>query len=144
VGQIAQQLARTRGLVREELPDAANQPRREALELRLLHEEARLLSLRELARAAVAAQIAGQSLGLAPSVLKLESSQMVQRLSEIALDTTGRRLASRFLALDETGPNAANQGVESVHNYLYLRSRTIVAGTSEVQKNLIARSLFGS
>ena len=30
-----------------------------------------------------------------------------------------------------------------VHNYLFYRSRTIAGGTSEVQKNVIARELFG-
>ena len=31
-----------------------------------------------------------------------------------------------------------------IHNYLFYRSRTIAGGTSEVQKNVIARELFGS
>jgi alkylation response protein AidB-like acyl-CoA dehydrogenase len=31
-----------------------------------------------------------------------------------------------------------------VHTYLFYRSRSIAGGTSEVQKNVIARELFGA
>ncbi len=144
MGQVARTLERTRALVAAELSAPEDATRRLALEERLLHEEAELLALREMARAGVAALAEGRPLGLGPSVLKLASSEMVQRLSAIALDASGRRLAGRFLPVDGEGPNAAEEGVEAVHGYLYLRSRTIVAGTTEVQKNLIARDLFGS
>jgi alkylation response protein AidB-like acyl-CoA dehydrogenase len=30
------------------------------------------------------------------------------------------------------------------HTYLFFRSRSIAGGTSEVQKNVIARDIFGS
>jgi alkylation response protein AidB-like acyl-CoA dehydrogenase len=30
-----------------------------------------------------------------------------------------------------------------LHTYLFYRSRTIAGGTSEVQKNVIARDIFG-
>lgn len=144
MGQIARSLKRTRELVVAELPGPHDATRRRALEERLLCEEAELQALRELGRASVAALMEGRPLGNGPSVLKLASSEMVQRISEIGLDAAGRRLAGRFVPVDGTGPNAANEGVETIHNYLYLRSRTIVAGTTEVQKNLIARALFGS
>ena len=35
-------------------------------------------------------------------------------------------------------------GAEWVHNELYYRSRTIAGGTTEIQRNVIARELFGS
>ena len=144
IGQLSRSLDRVRSLVAAELPDAADATRRLALEERLLSEEAELMALRELGRVSTLALMEGRPLGNAPSVLKLAASEMTQRISEIGLDAAGRRLAARFIPIDGAGPNAANEGVETVHNYLYLRSRTIVAGTTEVQKNLIARALFGS
>ena len=144
IGQLARSLQRMRELVAAELSGPEDATRRRALEERLLSEDAELMALRELGHSAVAALMAGRPLGNAPSVLKLASSEMVQRISEIGLDAAARRLAGRFLPVDGTGANATNEGVETIHNYLYLRSRTIVAGTTEVQKNLIARALFGS
>jgi hypothetical protein len=35
-------------------------------------------------------------------------------------------------------------GAEWVHNVLYSRGRTIAGGTTEIQRNLVARALFGS
>jgi alkylation response protein AidB-like acyl-CoA dehydrogenase len=144
IGQLARTLERTRAPVGAELPGPEDAAMRRALEERLLQEEAGLMALRELARRSVTALIEGKPLGNAPSVLKLASSEMIQRISEVAFDATGQRLAARFIPLDGSGQNAADQGIESIHNYLYMRSRTIVAGTTEVQKNLIARTLFGS
>ena len=34
-------------------------------------------------------------------------------------------------------------GIEWVQNYMYVRVRTIYGGSSEVQKNIIAKQLFG-
>jgi alkylation response protein AidB-like acyl-CoA dehydrogenase len=144
IGQLRRSLERAREHVAACLSDEADRARRLALEARLLREEAELLALREIGRRSVEALIEGQRLGNAPSVLKLASSEMTQRISEIALDASGRRLAARFVPIEGSGPNAEIEGVETVHNFLYLRSRTIVAGTTEVQKNLIARSLFGN
>ena len=144
LSQLARTMDRTRSLIERELPGIAGLARRRALLERLLLEEAELISLQELAQQCIAAMGDGRPLGSLPSVLKLASTEMVQRVSEIALDAAGQRLAARYTPLDGSGPNAGDEGEEAVHSYLYLRSRTIVAGTTEVQKNLIARALFGS
>ncbi len=144
LSQLARTMDRTRGIIERELPGEAGFERRRALLERLLMEEAELVSMQELAQHCVSAMVDGRPLGSLPSVLKLASTEIVQRVSEIALDAIGQRLASRYTPLDGSGPNAEDEGIEAVHSYLYLRSRTIVAGTTEVQKNLIARSLFGS
>ena len=141
--QLVRTLDRTRGLVHRELAGAREAAKRDTLLERLLRAEAELMSLQELAHQSIAAMGEGRSVGSLPSVLKIASTEVMQRISEVALDATGQRLAGRFLALDGDGPNAADEGVESVHSFLYLRARTIVAGTTEVQKNLIARALFG-
>lgn len=144
IGQLTRSLERMRFLVATELAGAADAVHRRALEERLLAEEAELMALRELGRASTIALIEGRPLGDAPSVLKVASTEMTQRISAIGLDAVGRRLAGRFVPVDGTGLNATDDGADVIHNYLYLRSRTVVAGTTEVQKNLIARSLFGS
>ena len=136
-------LERTRELVARELAGPRHRLKREAAEHALLLAEAELAGARELGRAAIDAVMAGRPLGVAPSVLKLSTSDTVQRISEVALDAVGQRLATRFRPVDGSGPNAEPAGVEWVQNFLYLRAKTIFGGSSEVQKNVVARQLFG-
>jgi alkylation response protein AidB-like acyl-CoA dehydrogenase len=143
VAPMLKNLERTRELVAAELPGEEARLKREALEHRLLVAESELLGARALGEEAVAAVMEGRSLGLLPSVLKLATSHTSQHVSEVALDAVGERLATRFRRVDAAGPNAEAPGLEWVHNYLYGRVRTIYGGSSEVQKNVIARQLFG-
>jgi alkylation response protein AidB-like acyl-CoA dehydrogenase len=47
------------------------------------------------------------------------------------------------LALRWEGLSGLTEGSESAHRYLYSRGRTIAAGTSEIQRNIIAERLLG-
>jgi hypothetical protein len=78
------------------------------------------------------------------SVIKLLSSNLMQTLDEIGLDATGRRVASRFRVVGDDRANADEPGVEWLRNFLHGRARTIYGGSSEVQKNVLARTLFGA
>ena len=137
-------LERTRALIERELSSPAQALKRASLEERLLLAEAELRGAQALGQEAVAATMEGRALGLLPSVLKLGTSVTAQHVSEIALDAVGERLAPRFRPTDAAGPNAEAPGIEWVQNYLYGRVRTIYGGSSEVQKNVIAKQLFGS
>jgi len=137
-------LARTRDLVAHELAGEEQRAKREALELRLLLAEAELHGALALGKEAVAAVMEGKPLGLLPSVMKLSTSVSHQHVAEVAMDAVGARLAPRFRRIDGSGPNAEAPGIEWVQNYMYMRVRTIYGGSSEVQKNVIAKQLFGS
>lgn len=137
---LTQYLRRTQALVHEALPGAQNALRRRALELRLTQCEAELIGQRELGRRAVSTVAAGEPLRLQPSVLKAASSRIQQRVSEVALEVQGAVAASRF----STAGNETVEGVEWVQNYMFHRARTILGGSNEVQKNMIARDLFGN
>jgi alkylation response protein AidB-like acyl-CoA dehydrogenase len=136
-------LERTRDLVAQELAGESQRAKREALELRLLLAEAELRGALALGKEAVAAVMDGRPLGLLPSVLKLSTSVTHQHVAEVAMDAVGGRLAPRFRRIDGSGPNAEAPGIEWVQNYMYMRVRTIYGGSSEVQKNVIAKQLFG-
>jgi alkylation response protein AidB-like acyl-CoA dehydrogenase len=136
-------LERVRELVNRELGGEARAAERELLQHRLLRAEAELLGASELGRESVEAAIGGRSLGLMPSVIKLGTSVTMQTISQVALDAVGERLTPRFARLDGEGPNAEAPGIEWVQNYMYARVRTIYGGSSEVQKNVIAKQLFG-
>ncbi|MBO1073820.1 acyl-CoA dehydrogenase family protein [Roseomonas marmotae] len=134
-------LARTRKLV-EEMP--ATDPRRAELRQRLLRAEAEVMAMRDLGRRALEDIMHGRPLGNVSSVMKLIGSNLMQALEEIALDATGRRLAFGFRDLEAEGGKSARPGIEWLQNFLYGRARTIYGGSNEVQKNLLARTLFGN
>lgn len=80
------------------------------------------------------------------SVLKLRGSEIAQRLSRMNLDALGPHAMRHDLELAEQGPGAADpvpsyaigRGVE----YLRWRALTVAGGTSEVQRNIIAKLAF--
>ena len=136
-------LERVREMVGRELAGEDRRAERDLLNHRLLRAEAELLGASELGRESIEAAIEGKSLGMLPAVIKLGTSVTMQTISQIALDAVGERLAPRFARLDGEGPNAEAPGIEWVQNYMYARVRTIYGGSSEVQKNVIAKQLFG-
>jgi alkylation response protein AidB-like acyl-CoA dehydrogenase len=136
-------LERVREMVGKELAGENRRAERDLLNHRLLLAEAELLGASELGRESIEAAIDGKSLGMLPAVIKLCTSVTMQTISQIALDAVGERLAPRFKRIDGEGPNAEAPGIEWVQNYMYARVRTIYGGSSEVQKNVIAKQLFG-
>lgn len=143
VAPMLKNLERTRALLAQELAAPRHALKRSTLEERLLMAEAELRGAQALGQEAIAATMEGRSLGLLPSVLKLSTSVTSQHVAEIALDAVGERLAPRFRPTDAAGANAEAPGIEWVQNYMYGRVRTIYGGSSEVQKNVIAKQLFG-
>ncbi len=81
---------------------------------------------------AISALALGESPGAAASMLKLQGSVLIQRLDELAIEAMGP-LASQD---DVTAAVAMGR-------YLYDRSVTIFGGTSEIQRNIMARTALG-
>lgn len=113
---------------------------------RLLLAEAEVRAARELLLSAIDDEMKGRLRAAKSSALKLHCSELAQRIIGIAFDALGPRRAARFVPLGEDGSLQVAEDDQSnmVHNYLFYRSRTIAGGTSEVQKNVIARELFGA
>jgi len=113
---------------------------------RLLLAEAEVRAARELLLSAIDDDMRGTLRAAKSSALKLHCSELAQRIIAIAFDALGARRAARFVPLDADGHEQVAEDAESnmIHNYLFYRSRTIAGGTSEVQKNVIARELFGA
>lgn len=109
------------------------------LRYQLLLAEANLSGAREMLASATDDLIHQRPLGGKPSALKLQTSETSQDLTAIALELVGPAQAMRFVPAE----GAEDDDAVWVHNYLYYRSKTIAGGTSEVQRNVIARELFG-
>ena len=138
-----QYLSRTRYLIAEKLTQPKHRARRAALELRLLNVEAELRGIRELGLEAIEAVMSKTPITTQPSVLKLTSSRLYQTITEIGAEVVGPEFAARMPLQEGSAFDENEQATLWIQNYFYSRVRTIYGGSDEVQKNMVARELFG-
>jgi alkylation response protein AidB-like acyl-CoA dehydrogenase len=79
----------------------------------------------------------GQIPGPEGSLLKLHWSELNQRLVELAFELYGP-----YSGLAPDSPNAPFEG-RWLYDYLRARGNTIEAGTSEIQRNIVAERVLG-
>lgn len=91
--------------------------------------------LRLKAEQALAAALSGAPPGPEGSTTKLLWSEAHQRLLELAMEVRGNSL---LMSVDVSGPDASLQ-----HAWLWTRAETILAGTSEIQRNIVAERMLG-
>jgi len=114
-------------------PAAANPVLRQRVAHAYMESEAmRLTALRHLTR-----QLRGSPPGPEGSIEKLFWSELYQRMLQVALDVAGPY--AQLAPGDENAPMAGRWP----HLYLYSRGRTIAAGTSEIQRGIIAQRVLG-
>lgn len=83
---------------------------------------------------------AGREPDARSSMLKIRSAELLQRITEMAVEASGAE-ALPFIPLeDATLPPGAPH---AVRNYLYTRATTIFGGSAEIQRNVIARQILG-
>ncbi len=101
--------------------------------------ECRLTALKMANYRALASAKLGHAPGPEASILKLRGSETVQTMYELCLDLLGHDALSWFNEPGIVPPQ--EQWIAS--NYAYLRATTIYAGSSEIQKNIIAKLILG-
>ena len=125
---------------------AARQPGRRDTGGSLLHEplfaarlaevEVELMALEMTELRTLAATTAGQAPGAQSSILKLQGTLVLQRLTELFVDCAGLQAVPYDLAHE--------QGFrEEVSTYLIGRAASIAGGANEVQRDIIARHVLG-
>ena len=129
-------------LVHERFARSEDERARHAFEARIVLIEAELLGARELVLDAIDDVMNARPLGSKPSALKLKVSELAQRIVDIGFDLVGADVGSRMSVVEGSAGELA--GIEWVHNELYYRGRSIAGGTTEIQRNVVARALFGS
>jgi alkylation response protein AidB-like acyl-CoA dehydrogenase len=138
-----QYLKRTRALIQQRLPGHFHQQRRQALENRLLAAEAELSAIQALGLEAIDAVMNKKPLRLQPSVLKINSAGLFQTITEIGMEIMGPEYATSMPVDEYTLYDGNAEAALWLQNYFYSRVRTIYGGSNEVQKNMIAREIFG-
>ena len=85
----------------------------------------------------------GGALGLAVSTLKMRASEIQQHIAKPRWRRSVRALppasADRCRRAECGSP-----GIERAPRYFYMRKPSIYGGSSEIQKNVIAKQLFGA
>lgn len=77
------------------------------------------------------------------SMLKLVGSELHQRVAELALAIAGPMAIAPLAALGLAG-EAVDDGARVLASHLAVRAATVYSGTSETQRDVIARSLIGA
>lgn len=113
---------------------------------RLADLEIQLLTLCAVERRYVGAWMQGTRAGAEASLLKIRGTEILQRLTELALEFEGPMAAVHDPQL-LLGPPAehlspASEASTIAHEYLYARCWSIFGGTNEIQRNIIAREIL--
>jgi alkylation response protein AidB-like acyl-CoA dehydrogenase len=132
----------------ERLKDLARESGRASARLhaRVGELELRLLALEEAAYQAVESMMLGTEHGAEASLIKLRGTELYQHIAEAAIDTLGLAGAAYDTAavhaggLPPLGPDDAG-GILKEH--LYNRASTIFGGASEIQRNIVAKTVLG-
>ena len=135
VVQLEHELDRARTLLEQAQLDAADTG---AYRHRLLEVSDSCQVIRWRVEQVVSQVAAGKTPGTDGAILKLLWSETRQKVIELQLDLLGER--------GMIGPDAAGAYCEDaavVREFLWSRAETIVAGTSEIQRNIIAERILG-
>lgn len=77
-----------------------------------------------------------------PSMLKLVGSELHQKVAELALAVAGPPAVAPLSAIGLAG-EAIDEGARIVAKHFAVRAATVYSGSSETQRNVIARTLLG-
>jgi len=83
----------------------------------------------------------GRDAGALSSFLKLRGTEIQQRITELAMEVAGPEAAP----WREDGAGNARRGPEGygTHGWLFSRAFTVFGGSSEIQKNIVAKQILG-
>jgi len=145
---VENQLNNLRELVEEQRQDyGSSSGDHPVLKSQLSELEIDSLALKFLEHRISASNAAGRNPGALASMQKIVGSELTQRLDELGLDIQGAYIAvKQNEALKYPfgeQPAGSESGVKIVNHYLNNRAATIFGGTSEIQRNIIAKLVLG-
>jgi len=140
VGMAWHALARLKELAR---PSGRASPR---IDARIGELELRFMALEEAAYQAVESMMCGTEHGAEASLIKLRGTELYQHIAEAAIDVLEVAAAAYdTAALHEGGlpPLGTDDAGGIIKDHLYNRASTIFGGASEIQRNIVAKTVLG-
>lgn len=125
--------------------DGGRHDERFRLRLAALEVEAKALQFLELRL--ISALSTGQNPGPMSSLVKLRGSELLQKLTEFAVEVVGEEAIPYEPDAMRPGHNmptiVPDDATVAMPRYLNYRAATIYAGSSEVQRNIVAKAVLG-
>jgi len=145
VPRLLRQLQQVETLIRSKVKESGATPTLLSAISRLLNAKASAMGAKEMLMSAITEEMSGTLRSSKSSALKLHCTELSQQISSLAYDLVAPHYATRLIPSTPDAEESDDLDIERqlLHTYLFYRSRTIAGGTSEVQKNVIARDIFG-
>jgi alkylation response protein AidB-like acyl-CoA dehydrogenase len=145
VPRLLRQLQQVEALIKSKIQAHGATPSLQAAIARLMHAKASAMGAKEMLLSAITEEMSGTLRSSKSSALKLHCTELSQQISSLAYDLIAPQYSQRLIPQVPAADGADDLDIERqlLHTYLFYRSRTIAGGTSEVQKNVIARDIFG-
>jgi alkylation response protein AidB-like acyl-CoA dehydrogenase len=146
IGMAWHALRRLRELARQQAPDGRRPIDSALLRNRIGLLELRYLALEKAAYRAVGAMMDGSENGGEASLIKLRGTELYQDIAESLVDLLGPAgiaydpAALHSAGLPPLGPDDAG-GI--IKDHFYNRAATVFGGSSEIQRNIIAKAVLG-
>jgi alkylation response protein AidB-like acyl-CoA dehydrogenase len=108
--------------------------------------EARTLGLESISYDLLAEADAGRDPGPLASMLKLVGSELIQAINSAALDAlggSGLSISDTILQGGQDTDRLPSGGTGAIAEYLHGRAATIYGGSSEIQRNILAKAVLG-
>jgi alkylation response protein AidB-like acyl-CoA dehydrogenase len=114
---------------------------------RLAEIELRLMALEFTLFRYLAAEESGGDVGAVASLAKIKGTELTQAITEATLEAVGTYGLPYISELLDFGSNTEPVGPDyaaaAMPNYLYARALTILGGSNEIQRNIIAKQVLG-
>lgn len=146
VGQAWHVLDRLKKLAREADAQGHRPIDQALLRQRIGRFELRFMALQEVAYQAVEAMVAGSDNGGEASLIKIRGTELYQEVAEVLVDLLGPAgIAFDVQALHSAGapPLGPADAGGILKEHFYNRAATIFGGSSEIQRNILAKVVLG-
>tara|TARA_B110000196_G_scaffold118970_1_gene103310 strand:- start:3124 stop:4320 length:1197 start_codon:yes stop_codon:yes gene_type:complete len=147
IGQSRNQITKVRQIAREELVDGKPLLNDPVFQNKIAEIEIEILALESVLLQALAAESAGQPPGPEASLIKLRGTEIQQEITELLFEAVGNYVHPYVPEALEMGwneePVGPDYAASIASRYFNTRKTTIYGGSSEIQKNIIAKAVLG-
>ena len=147
IGQSRNQITRVRQIAREELVDGKPLLDDPVFQNKIAEIEIEILALESVLLQALASESAGKPPGPEASLIKLRGTEIQQEITELLFEAVGNYVHPYVPEALEMGwneePVGPDYAASIASRYFNTRKTTIYGGSSEIQKNIIAKAVLG-